>query len=104
MGRSPTHYPVPEGKWPSGLVVYDGDWHHFAMVREPLEISFYLDGQKVSTHVAGGVMKNHTAPFSVGSAVDGGQPYNGSLDELFILGWSLNADEVKKLMENQYPL
>ena len=45
-------------------------------------------------------MKDHTAPLSIGSSNDGGQPYGGSLDELYILGWSLNTDEVKELMDN----
>jgi hypothetical protein len=35
-------------------------------------------------------MKNQTAPLGVSSSIDGGQPYGGSLDELYILGWSLN--------------
>ena len=34
-------------------------------------------------------MKNQTAPLGVSSSIDGGQPYGGSLDELYILGWSL---------------
>ena len=48
-------------------------------------------------------MKNQTAPLGAGSSIDGGQPYGGSLDELYILGWSLNPDEVKELMGNEYP-
>jgi hypothetical protein len=48
-------------------------------------------------------MKDHTAPLSISSCNDGGQPYAGSLDELYIFGWSLNSDEVKKLMENKSP-
>jgi hypothetical protein len=46
-------------------------------------------------------MKNQTAPLGAGSSIDGGQPYGGSLDELYILGWSLNPDEVKELMDNK---
>ena len=34
-------------------------------------------------------MKNQTAPLGAGSSIDGGQPYGGSLDELYSLGWSL---------------
>jgi hypothetical protein len=45
-------------------------------------------------------MKNQTAPLGAGSSIDGGQPYGGSLDELHILGWSLNTDEVKELIAN----
>jgi hypothetical protein len=58
---------------------------------------------KPCTHIAGGEMKHQTAPLGVGSSIDGGQPYGGSLDELYILGWSLNPDEVKKLLDNKSP-
>jgi hypothetical protein len=103
MGRHPTGYAVPDGKWPSGCLAKDGEWHHFAMVRDLHDIQFYLDGKKICTHIAGGEMKDHTAPLSIGSCNDGGQPYGGSLDELYILGWSLNPDGVKELMENKSP-
>ena len=103
MGRYPTGYTVSDGKWPSGCLVKDGEWHHFAMVRDLLDIQFYLDGKKICTHIAGGEMKDHTAPLSIGSSNDGGQPYGGSLDELYVLGWSLNPDGVKELMENKSP-
>ena len=73
------------------------------MVRDLHDIQFYLDGKKICTHIAGGEMKDHTAPLSIGSCNDGGQPYGGSLDELYILGWSLNPDGVKELMENKSP-
>lgn len=48
-------------------------------------------------------MKHQPAPLGIGSSIDGGQPYGGSLDELYILGWSLNQDEVKELMDNKSP-
>jgi hypothetical protein len=48
-------------------------------------------------------MKNQTAPLGAGSSIDGGQPYGGSLDELYVLGWNLNSDEIKKLIANKYP-
>jgi hypothetical protein len=74
-----------------------------AVVRDNSDVRFYVDGENTSLEAAGGGFAVETENFAIGSLVDGTLPYHGSLDELYILGWSLNPDEVKELMENKSP-
>jgi len=98
-----TGYSVADGVWTSGYLVRDDNWHHVAVVRDNSNVSFYVDGEKTSLKAAGGGFVVETENFVIGSLVDGTLPYQGSLDELYILGWSLNPDGVKELMENKSP-
>ena len=98
-----TGYSVADGVWTSGYLVRDDNWHHVAVVRDNSNVSFYVDGEKTSLKAAGGGFVVETENFVLGSLVDGTLPYQGSLDELYILGWSLNPDGVKELMENKSP-
>jgi hypothetical protein len=82
----------------------DDKWHHVAVVRDNSDVRFYVDGENSSLEASGGGFTVETENFAIGSLVDGTLPYQGSLDELYILGWSLNLDEVKELMGNQCPL
>jgi len=89
--------------WTSGYLVRDDKWHHVAVVRDNSDVRFYVDGEKTSLEAAGGGFAVETENFAIGSLVDGTLPYQGSLDELYIFGWSLNSDEVKELIANKYP-
>ena len=99
-----TGYSVAGGVWTSGYLVRDDKWHHVAVVRDNSDVRFYVDGENTSLEAAGSGFAAETENFAIGSLVDGTLPYQGSLDDLYILGWSLNPDEVKELMGNQCPL
>ena len=98
-----TGYSVAGGVWSSGYLVEDDKWHHVAVVRDNSDLRFYVDGENSSLEAAGGGFTLETENFAIGSLVDGTLPYTGSLDELHILGWSLNEHEVKELIDNKYP-
>jgi hypothetical protein len=97
-----TGYSVAGGVWTSGYPVRDDKWHHVAVVRDNTDVRFYVDGGKTSLEAAGGGFTVETETLAIGSLVDGTLPYKGSLDELYILGWSLDEGEVGELMNNRF--
>ena len=70
----------------------DKNWHHVVAVKDGANGFVYLDGIQVGFST--GFLSPADSPLS--STISGGQPINGSIDELRIWNRGLSADEVKE--------
>ncbi len=83
--------------WPNGT---DGNWHHYALVREGTTIRFYQDGQLTlaDTDVHNTV---NLAPASrnltLGRAADGDHRSSGSFDDLRIYDRAMSQEEIASI-------
>ncbi len=100
----------------TSVEVGDGQWHHFAWVRSESYESFYVDcrysdmrtsKQQVSlsaspAHLAplsvpnNGLVLGHRYN-SVNGTLNGGFTFNGTMDDVFIIGRGLSANEIRKV-------
>lgn len=73
-------------------IVEAGKWHHYAITVSSTTVTFYKDGQKVSS--SGSVTSGfaNVPNFSIGTS---GAGWNGSIDELRIWTRNLTANEIK---------
>jgi len=84
----------------SGRPINDGAFHHVAVVRRGVNVTFYIDGVRdVTSASAGGVTRinnsvNMVAGRSVCVGVDGTSPFNGQMDEISVYSRALTADEI----------
>lgn len=100
--------PLPPDQITSKAAVNDGKWHHFAVTRSPEgEVGLYFDGalhaelkQAPGRRIPHGkiVTNLHTLGVEARSVIDKRGPprLNGSLDEFYIWGNVLGADEIRK--------
>jgi hypothetical protein len=88
-----TGYLVP------GVTINNGDWHHAAGVYDGSEMRLYIDG----------VMKKNVAlkkpvqltdhPITIAKRTDGGNYFNGKVDDAAIFKRALPEDKLKRIME-----
>ncbi len=82
------------------LRVLDGQWHHCAGTFDGRLMRVYLDGKEVgSLERPGTVRAGGIAPGCIGSS-NGGECFQGAMDELRIYGDALTADEIARLHAN----
>ena len=75
----------------------DGSWHHCAATFDGRTMRVYLDGRAIgSLERAGTLAAGGSAPGCIGSS-NGGECYQGSMDDLRIYKDALSADEVAAL-------
>ena len=68
------------------------------MVHDGERDIIYLDGQEVNNLAAPGTLNSTSFPFGMGSnPIEGGQYFQGALDEVKIYNKALTADEVMRL-------
>ena len=82
-----------------GTAVTDGNWHHFAFVKNGTEvIGIYVDGVNSSTRTSGSPVAGGTnSNIVIGNANSVGSGYfNGSIDEVRIWNRSLSAAEIRQ--------
>lgn len=73
-------------------------WWYITMVHDGTDDIIYLDGNEVNRKPASGILNITARALGMGSnPVDGGQYFEGALDELKIYNRALTTDEVKKL-------
>ncbi|WNJ18168.1 gliding motility-associated C-terminal domain-containing protein [Pontibacter sp. G13] len=87
-----------------------GEWHHLvAIVRGPLDMDIYVDGNQICGNYSGNGGSIHHDPSLPGSSgltdafSQGGNPLNffhGKIDELRFYNRELTADEIKFLSES----
>jgi len=83
--------------WPNGL---DGNWHHYALVREGSTIRFYQDGQLTlaDTDVHNSVgLAPASKSLTLGKAADGDHPSPGSFDDFRLYDRALLESEIQEL-------
>ncbi|MCM1521093.1 MAG: LamG domain-containing protein [Muribaculaceae bacterium] len=83
---------------------FDGQWHHFAGVRNFAEktLEIYLDGElkNTTTGVSTGAIADNNEPLLIGCSDETARPYEGMIDELIIHPKALTADEIKQSYTN----
>jgi len=80
--------------------VLDGAWHHCAATFDGEHMRVYLDGAEIgSLRRPGTIMAGGVAPACIGSS-NGGELFQGLMDDLRIYGAGLTADEVRALHAN----
>ncbi|MFQ6130656.1 MAG: LamG-like jellyroll fold domain-containing protein, partial [Armatimonadota bacterium] len=81
-------------------VVLDGQWHHCAATFDGRHMRVYLDGREVGSLQRPGVIAGGgRAPGCIGSN-NGGENFQGAMDDLRIYSEALSPDEVRRLYEN----
>jgi len=83
---------------PAGLV--DGLWHHCAATFDGKSMRVYLDGRQVGVLArTGTITAGGSAPGCIGSS-NGGENFQGVMDELCIYSDALSAEEIRHLYQN----
>ncbi len=81
-----------------GNELIKGFWWHVVMTHDGVENKIYLNGELVNTVSAPGTLNSTNLPLGMGSNnVDGGQYFQGGLDELKLYNKALTADEALDL-------
>jgi len=85
-----------------GHVVTPGVWQHFVMTHDGSFDRIYLDGVKVAEKAVTGDLNNTTKPLGIGwNPIDGGNYFNGSIDEVMLFKNALTDQEVLDLYNAQ---
>ena len=80
--------------------VLDGQWHHCAATFDGKVMRVYLDGQEIgSLKRPGSITAGGMAPGCIGSS-NGGENFQGGMDDLRIYADALTPDEVARLYHN----
>ncbi len=78
-----------------------GFWWYVTMVHDGVNDIIYIDGEEVNNLPAAGTLNSTNRPFGMGSnPIDGGQYFNGALDEVKIYNRALTPEEVAKLYQS----
>jgi chitodextrinase len=73
-------------------------WWHVTMVHDGTDDIIYVDGKEVNRKPAAGTLNSTARDLGMGfNPIEGGQYFNGALDELKIYNKALTAEEVEKL-------
>ena len=79
-----------------------GTWTHIAMVHESdNSVTFYINGQVDSNHLAKSFGSATTANMNIGRRTGGFAPFNGSMDDVRVYNAALRGTEIQEIM--QYP-
>ena len=84
-------------------------WHHFAVSwnESAPDAILYIDGAVAGaasgTAFASMGDLSNANPFSIGAETDGGNPFDGKLDDIRVYGYALSAGEVTKLYQTTAP-
>lgn len=77
-------------------------WTHVVMVHDGANDVIYFNGNQVASKAVAGTLNNTTKPLGIGyNAVDGGNWFDGGLDEVQIYNNALSAAEIKALYDAQ---
>ncbi|MEN9328307.1 MAG: hypothetical protein RI947_1115 [Candidatus Parcubacteria bacterium] len=79
---------------------YDGNWHHVVATKTGISrLDLYIDGTLIQsdTSIAGTATLTNSVALYIGdrNGANGGDEFNGDIDEVKIYRYTLNADEVK---------
>ncbi|HZV43108.1 MAG TPA: LamG-like jellyroll fold domain-containing protein, partial [Saprospiraceae bacterium] len=86
----------------AGHELVPGEWTHLVFVHDGVKDIIYMDGVQVAEKDVPGILNNTTHDLGIGyNAVDGGNWFDGSLDEILIFNTALTAQEVMDLYDAQ---
>ena len=78
-----------------------GYWWFVTMVHDGTDDIIYIDGQEVNRKPAAGTLNSTDRPFCMGSnPIEGGQYFQGALDEVKIYNKALTGEEIASLYAN----
>ena len=78
-----------------------GFWWYVTMVHDGTDDVIYLDGQEVNRKSAAGTLNSTARPFCMGSnPIEGGQYFQGALDEVKVYNKALTGEEIASLYAN----
>jgi chitodextrinase len=85
-----------------GHALVPGEWTHLVFVHDGAKDIIYENGQPVATKDVPGILNSTTHVLGIGyNAVDGGNWFDGSLDDILIFNTALTAQEVLDLYDAQ---
>lgn len=86
----------------AGNELTPGVWKHLVFVHDGTQDYIYINGVPVAAKNVGGTLSNTTKPLGIGyNPIDGGNFFNGALDDIQIFGTALNATEIAALYAAQ---
>lgn len=86
----------------NGNELVAGTWKHVVMVHNGTNDRIYINGLKVAEKAVTGTLNNTTKPLGIGyNAVDGGNIFDGNLDEVQVYNVALNDAEIAALYAAQ---
>jgi len=81
-----------------GNELVPGFWWYVTMVHDGTDDIIYVDGVEVNRKPAAGTLNSTGRPFGMGNnPIEGGQYFNGSLDEIKVYNKALTAEEIANL-------
>ncbi|MFC1705041.1 LamG-like jellyroll fold domain-containing protein, partial [Nanoarchaeota archaeon] len=86
---------------PSGTTTIDPNvWYHYVVVQAQDNITFYKDGETVSSHETNVSAGSDSEPLYIGANYGGWFPFNGTIDDVLIFNRSISSDQVKSIYES----
>ncbi len=80
--------------------VNDGAWHHIAGTFDGKTIKTYVDGKETSKLSCAGSLEKNSDPLFIGCRAGSSRWMNGLIDEIKVYNRALNADEIKRDMDD----
>jgi hypothetical protein len=85
-----------------GNELVPGVWKHLVFVHDGTNDIIYENGVQVASKAVGGTLKSTTKPLGIGyNPIDGGNWFDGDLDEIEIYNYALDATQVGALYTAQ---
>jgi hypothetical protein len=85
-----------------GSSITPGAWTHVVMTHDGVNDKIYFNGLEVASKAVAGTLNSTTHPLGIGyNPIDGGNYFEGSLDEIRIYNIALNDAEVAALYAEQ---
>jgi len=82
-------------------IVSAGEWHHIATTYDGQSMKIYVDGEEVaSTAKSGTINSSNSVHAAIGNQPPGvgDRPFDGKIDEVYLINRALSANEVAELM------
>ncbi|HRX84215.1 MAG TPA: DUF4215 domain-containing protein [Phycisphaerae bacterium] len=82
-------------------IVSAGEWHHIATTYDGQSMKIYVDGEEVaSTAKSGTINSSNSVHAAIGNQPPGAgdRPFDGKIDEVYLINRALSANEVAELM------
>ncbi len=89
-----------------GNTLVPGEWKHVAFVHDGTNDKIFMNGVLVATKAVAGTMNSTTHPLGIGfNAVDGGNWFDGAMDEVAIYNYALSNADITSLYtaQNTFP-
>jgi LruC domain-containing protein len=80
-------------KWQEGTPLLD-EWYNLVLTYDGQTLKFYVNGLLKNSEQVEGLMKVNSRSFSIGSDNGRQKFFNGSIDEVYLYGTALSADEI----------